>query len=91
MRKAIESILSKHINKRLKGFGYLLEAVELYNTGGDSLTRIYAEISSRHKTSAANVARCVAHAVENAELAGNTTPKAFIAGIKERIMFENDE
>ena len=90
MRDRICTELNKYL-KCGKAFDYLLDAVELYNTNGDTLKRVYAEVAARRNVKASAVERCISLAVSDTAVDRKITAKAFIAGIKERIMFDIDE
>ena len=77
--------------KRGKALEYFTDAVELYDSDGDSLKRVYAAVAARRGVSVGAVGRSCSLAVANAELDGKMTAKELIALIKERILFEFDE
>lgn len=91
MRELISAELDKYL-KYGKAYEYLLDAIELYDVkSGDTLKRVYGQVASAHRVTTEAVARCIALAVSNLADDNGITAKAFIARIKERIMFEIDE
>ncbi len=91
MREEINNILLEHGLRRGNGFECLADAVERYGDQTLSLKRIYAEIADRRGMSFSAVEKAVSSCVNSSEYDMQITPKAFIAQIKERIMFEIDE
>ena len=90
MRERIRSELNKYI-KRGKALEYFTDAVELYDSDGDSLKRVYTAVAARRGVSVGAVERSCSLAVANAELDGKMTAKELIALTKERILFDFDE
>ena len=87
MREKTVKLLREYI-KSADGYGFdcLVDAVEMYSAE-KTLKSVYAEIAlSRCKSVCA-----VEKAVAEAETDTPETPKAFIARVKERILFENKE
>lgn len=72
------------------GYAYLCDAVELYQTG-DSVEQVYREIALRHCKTPSAVAKAVSLCVGSADSDTDIKPKALIARVKERILFEFDE
>ncbi len=89
MRAHVTELLKNIGLTENKGFDYLVEAVLLYD-GQRSLKEIYAMIAAECGATRASVEKNVALCVDSA-LFDTTTPKAFIACVKERIMFGFDE
>lgn len=91
MRDKTKKVLGRYI-KNGKAFEYIVDAVELYNSDGDSLKRIYKIIAEKYSVKPAAVDRSIALAVSGSEADfEEITPKEFIARIKEQILFEFDE
>ena len=90
MRERIKTGLNKYI-KRGKALEYFTDAVELYESGGDSLKRVYAEVAIKRGVKAGAVERSCSLAVAEADSDVQMTAKELIALIKERILFEIDE
>ncbi len=88
MNMRVVDVLDEYGLPHIKGFGYLAEAVELYD--GNTMKNLYAEIARRHSTSVSAVARsmsmCAAMSVD-----GNLTPKEIVVRVKERILFDMHE
>lgn len=90
MRDKITVELNKYI-KRGKAFDYLVDAVELYDFNDGSLKCVYDKVAKMHGKTPSAIGRSISLAVSNSGVDDNVTSKAFIARIKERIMFEIDE
>ena len=72
------------------GYMYLCDAVELYKAG-DSVAQVYREIALKHCKTPSAVAKAVSLCVNSANGDCEIKPKALIAEIKERILFEFGE
>lgn len=75
---------------RGNGLDNLADAVLLYDDD-TTLKDIYAKIAESRGSKASTVEKSVAHAVGETVSDTPCTPKAFIARIKERILFELGE
>lgn len=93
MREKTVKLLREYI-KSADGYGFdcLVDAVEMYSAE-KTLKSVYAEIALSRCKSVCAVEKAVAVAVAVSEAETDTpeTPKAFIARVKERILFENKE
>lgn len=85
----IKMLKDKGISEN-KGFDYLIEAVLLYD-GQKALKDIYRYIADMYGTTRGAVEKNVALCVGSTVFDTKVTPKAFIAEVKERIMFGFDE
>lgn len=83
-------MLRQYIKRSSVGFDCLVDAVEMYSADR-TLKSVYAEIALSRCKSVCAVEKAVAAAVSEAETDVPETPKAFIARVKERILFENKE
>ncbi|MCM1367424.1 MAG: sporulation initiation factor Spo0A C-terminal domain-containing protein [Roseburia sp.] len=89
MRDEVKKLL-KEAGIRGGGTEYIADAVILYKDGM-TLKDIYAAIAKNRGVRTAAVEKSVARAVGETVSDAPCTPKAFIARIKERIMFELGE
>lgn len=91
MREKTVKLLREYI-KSADGYGFdcLVDAVEMYSAE-KTLKSVYAEIALSRCKSVCAVEKAVAVAVSEAETETPETPKAFIARVKERILFGNKE
>ena len=89
MREKTVKLLREYI-KSADGYDCLVDAVEMYSAE-KTLKSVYAEIALSRCKSVCAVEKAVAVAVSEAETDTPETPKAFIARVKERILFENKE
>lgn len=90
MREKTVTLLRRYIKRSSVGFDCLVDAVEMYSADR-TLKSVYAEIALSRCKSVCAVEKAVAAAVSEAETDVPETPKAFIARVKESILFENKE
>lgn len=89
MRERIKKALGE-CTARGRGFEYLVDAIEMYDDGA-TLKDIYSKIADKYGVGVNSVEKSVARVVSESFVESSFTPKAFIARIKERIMFELGE
>lgn len=71
----IDILLAVGIPANVKGFTYIRDAMELFDTdpyySSGKICSLYADIAKKHRTSPSNVERAIRHAFETATSKGN--------------------
>ena len=71
----IDILLAVGIPANIKGFTYIRDAMELFDTdpyySSGKICSLYADIAKKHRTSPSNVERAIRHAFETATSKGN--------------------
>lgn len=80
MRKKIgDTLLQLGITPDLKGFGYIVDVVEMIDTDGrQKITYFYDTVAKKHGTKASRVERCIRHCRTKMNMESETFKRLFI-------------
>jgi hypothetical protein len=88
-RKVIgDKLIAAGILPNLKGFQYIIEAVDLHEPG-DSMMYVYAILGKKHQVSPGSIERCIRHAHGKSEAYSKYDNSEFIALLQWEL--ENEE
>jgi hypothetical protein len=66
----------------VKGFTYIIDAVETFKPGKSTLMDVYAGVAEKHGVAPSNVEKCIRHAKEGSKRYGHLNNGQFIGLLK---------